>query len=150
MTVNRIKKHCAEFAQICVTEHKVEIQYRDTTVYVTDTIEITLPRDTVQIIDTVKIVNNLAYLPTIHKEFGMIGVDAGVDRSILSVNAYLLDSTLLVTEIDTVFLPGVVTEKIITDTVTVRYIPRAVKYLLYGIILAVVLLVVRFALKKFI
>lgn len=128
MTVKRIERNCDKFAQICITEKETVIQYRDTTIYRTDTVVVKLPRDTVKLTDTVQVINNLAYLPSVHKKFGLIGVDAGVRHSVLRVNAYLTDSTLLYAEPDTVHLPGAVQIKEVTNTVPVRFVPGFYKF----------------------
>ena len=123
MSINRIERNCDKFTQICGTEKETVIEIRDTTIYQTDTVTVYLPQDTVEITDTVLIKDNLAFLPTIHKEFGLIAVDAGVYRSILNVSAYLNDSTFLYSEPDTIFIPSAIKEYKITEKVPVRYIP---------------------------
>ena len=132
LTVSRIQRNCDKFAALCVTEKETVVEYRDTTIYRTDTIRVPIPyRDTVKITDTVRIVNNLAYLQPVRKRFGIIGVDASVQRSILNVNAYLTDSTILHTRRDTITLEKVIKEEAITQTVTVRHVPKFYKVLLW-------------------
>lgn len=132
LTVRKIERNCDKFAQICVTEKETVTVYRDTTIYLRDTIRVPLPfRDTVKITDTVRIVNNLAWLPPVRKRFGIIGVDASVQRSILNVNAYLTDSTILHARRDTITLEKVIKEEAVTQTVTVRHVPKFYKVLLW-------------------
>lgn len=131
LTVNRIQRNCDKFAQICVTGTKTEIQYRDTVIFRTDTLRVPLPvRDTVKITDTVRIFNNLAYLPTVHRRFGLIGVDAGVQKSVLSISAYLTDSTILFPHRDTILIEKAIRDQQTTGTVVIRekYIPGFYKF----------------------
>ncbi len=132
LTVGRIERNCDKFAQICVTEKETVTVYRDTTIYLRDTIRVPLPfRDTVKITDTVRIVNNMAWLPPVRKRFGIIEVDASVARSILNVNAYLTDSTILHARSDTILLEKVIKEDAITQTVVVKHVPKFYKVLLW-------------------
>lgn len=143
LTISRIQRNCDKFAQICVTEKETVTVYRDTTIFRTDTIRVPLPyRDTVKIIDTVRIVNNLAWLPPVHKKIGIIGVNASVARSILNVNAYLTDSTILHTHRDTITLEKVIKEKAETKTVPVRFIPDFYKFTFWFFFLQVTVLII--------
>ena len=128
LTVKQIERNCDKFAQICITEVLKETVYRDTTIYRTDTIRITLPKDTVTIVDTVKIIEGRAFLPTINKTFGVISVDAGVHYSILTVKAYLNDSTILHTFRDTILLEKIIKEQITVSTVPIKYVPFIFKF----------------------
>lgn len=130
LTVNRIHRNCDKFAQVCITETEKVIVYRDTVIYRNDTILVQLPRDTVKIIDTVRIINNRAYLPPVYKQFGLIGVDASVIASVLKINAYLTDSTILQPLRDTIVLKDAVKDQVITNTVTIekRHIPKFYKF----------------------
>lgn len=149
LTVGRIQRNCDKFAALCVTEKETVTVYRDTTIYRTDTIRVPLPfRDTVKITDTVRIVNNLAWLPPVHKRFGIIGVDASVARSILNVNAYLTDSTILHARNDTVLLEKVIKEDAITQTVVVKHVPKFYKVLLWIFIFQVLAAVGWFFLRN--
>jgi len=149
LTMSRIERNCDKFAKICIEDTKVEIIYRDTTIYRTDTILVMLPRDTVKIVDTVTIKDGMAFLPTIHKQFGIIGVDAGVDYNILSVIAYLTDSTLLQPIHDTITLKEVIREQATTKTVKVKYIPVVYSFALYLLILMFVIFVLWIINRKY-
>lgn len=116
LTVDRIQRNCDKFAKICTVGTVTKTVYRDTTIYLTDTLKFKLPADTVRITDTVRIVNNLAYLPTIYKSYGLIGVKAGVNRSVLSVTAWLKDSTILQARRDTVTIKNAIRESGTTTT----------------------------------
>lgn len=133
MTVKRIKKNCDKFVPICVVEKEVvtTISYRDTIIYKLDTVFVPLPKDTVTLIKTVTVrEDNLAYLAEVHKEFGLIGVDASVYRSILRVNAYLNDSTILYVEPDTVYLEKAIKIELTEDTNYVEVVPNGIKWML--------------------
>ena len=124
LTVNRIQRNCDKFAAICTVEKETVTVYRDTTIFRTDTIRVPLPRDTVRITDTVKVINNQAFLKPVHKQFGIIGVDAWVNFSVLGVQAYLTDSTILHVEKDTIYLEKVIKETGTTQTVKIKHIPK--------------------------
>lgn len=134
MTTKRIKRHCPEFLQICVVEKEIvkEIIYRDTTIYKIDTIRVPLPvHDTVRLVDTVTVrEDGLVYLPTVHKEFGLIGVDASVHRSILKIYAYLTDSTILYIEPDTIKLEKAIKVEITKETNYVKVVLNGYKWAL--------------------
>lgn len=147
LTVRQIEKNCDKFAKICITETVTETVYRDTTIYRTDTLEITLPKDTVRLRDTLTIVKGMAFLPTIHKRFGIIGVDAGVSYSVLTVTAYLTDSTILYTHKDTLWLEKVIKEKAITHTVVVKHVPKLYKWSFWILVVGVLLFIVLIILK---
>ena len=140
LTVNRIQKNCDKFAKIC-TVNQIEIVYRDTTIYRTDTIRVPLPKDTVKITDTIQVINNVAWLPPVHKQIGIIGVDASVEWSLLNINAYLTDSTLLHTHKDTIVLEKVIKEQSETKIVKQKYTPRFYKIWFWIGLIAIILLV---------
>ena len=151
MTVDRIHRNCDKFAAVCVTETEKVIEYRDTTIYRIDTILVPLPvRDTVRLIDTIQIINNLAWLPPVHKEFGLIGVDAWVNRSILRVNAFLTDSTILHPLRDTITIEGAIKEEQVTNTVVVekKHIPKLFWFTFIILILELVGLIAWLIIKK--
>lgn len=140
LTVDRIQRNCDKFAKICTVGTVTKTVYRDTTIFLTDTIKIKLPADTVRITDTVRIVNNLAYLPTIYKSFGLIGVKAGVNRSVLSVTAWLKDSTILQAHSDTVTIKNAIRETGTTTTlepVIVEVIPGFYRFTFWFFIILV-------------
>lgn len=148
LTVGKIQRNCDKFAQICVTEKETVVEYRDTTIFRTDTIHVPVPyRDTVKITDTVRIINNLAWLPPVHKTFGIIGIDASVTRSILNINAYLTDSTILYTNQDTIILENVIKDQETTQTVTVKYVPKFYRILLWIFIVQILAAIGWFGLR---
>lgn len=150
LSINRIERNCDKFAKICIRDKETVIEYRDTVIFRTDTVQIVLPRDTVKLTDTIRIVNNKAFLRPVHKTFGLVGVDAWVNFSVLNVRGYLTDSTMLYTEQDTVLLPGAVQIKTVTNTVTVKHVPgiyKVVFWLFWIIVLVVLAWAVLFKMK---
>lgn len=161
LTVNRIQRNCDKFAQICTTDRTTETRYRDTTIYVEKQIyvdkivKVPIPghTDTVRITDTVQIVNNQAFMKSIHKQQGIIGVDASVFRSLFTVNAYLTDSTILYNYIDTLNYQDSITiynaiRSVTTEaTITLqpkKYIPRIYKITFWTVVaqLAAILFII--------
>jgi hypothetical protein len=139
LTVDKIHRNCAKFAQICATGSETITIKKDTTIFRNDTIFFELPSDTVKLTDTIKVINNKAFLRPVNKEFGLIGVTAWANFNVLNVNAWLRDSTILIPHRDTVFLPGAITTTTATNTVTVRekFIPKLYKLALWIIIIQV-------------
>lgn len=142
LTVRQIERNCDKFKKVCVTETVTEIVYRDTTIYITDTIRLVLPSDTVTITDTVRIINDKAFMPDIYKEFGLIGVKAGINNSILNVSAWLTDSTILYPVHDTIVIENAIKEESTTDTVLVKYVPVFYKIALIGLTILLAALIV--------
>lgn len=132
LTVGRIERNCDKFHQVCIDETVKEIVYRDTTIFVIDTVKIRIPADTVTIIDTLTVdYNSVAWLPTIYREFGLVWVRAGVEANILNVAAGITDSTILTPVHDTITLTEVIKEEKITNTprpVELKYIPKFYKF----------------------
>jgi hypothetical protein len=108
LTVKKIESNCDKFAKICATTATVT-ELHDTTIYVEKPvyidkiIRVPIPgrTDTLRITDTVRIVNNQAYMKPIHKQIGIIGVDASMHKSVFEIAAYLTDSSILYNYIDT-------------------------------------------------
>ena len=108
LTVNQIKKNCDKFSAICVTNVETVVEYRDTTIYINDTITVVLPvHDTTKIIEHVILKNGRADMKPITKEFGLIGVKAWVNNSVLNAWGFLLDSTILQPVHDTIILDNI-------------------------------------------
>jgi hypothetical protein len=130
-----------------VTETVTETKWRDTVVYVEKpiyidtTLAVAMPhfKDSVRIRDSVRVSGNLAYSKSIHKEVGIIAVDATVYKSVLTVDAYLTDSSILYNYRDTLqYQDSITIYNAIRDKVTVstlikppeKYVPAFYKYLL--------------------
>lgn len=139
LTIGQIERNCDKFAKLCAPVTVTE--YRDTTFYVKDTLYYKLPNDTVTIRDTVMIVNNLCQMPVVYKKFGIINVSAGVNNSLLKVNAWLTDSTILISHIDTVFIPNATAVTTNTITTPQKYVPGFYQFTFYGFIVVCVVLV---------
>lgn len=129
LTVGRIKRNCDKFATVCVTATETQTVYRDTTVYIHDTIRFNLPADTVKLTDTIRIINNRAYLPPVYKRFGLVWASAKVVNNVLDLQAGLTKTELLKPVHDTIYIEKAIQEKKITNTVTVtkKHIPKIYK-----------------------
>lgn len=139
LTIGQIERNCDKFAKLCAPATVTE--YRDTTFYMRDTVYWQLPTDTVSITDTVLIIDNFCQLNTIYKRFGVINVTAGVASSILKVNAWLTDSTLLIPHTDTIFIPDATAVTTNTITAQQKYIPGFYKFTFWGFIVVSALVV---------
>lgn len=142
LTVNRIKKNCDQFSQVCVTDREVitEIEYCDTTIYIRDSFYFALPPDTVTLTDTLTIINNRAYLPKIRKEKGNIWITALVNASVLQVDGGYIDSTLLVPYRDSVTLQNKTTTTTDTQYIELppeRFVPKFYKFTFWFFLCAV-------------
>ena len=144
LTVKKIERNCDKFAKVCVASSTTETVWRDTTIfvekpiYIDTTIYVPIPgfKDSLRIRDSVVVRDNYAYMKSIHKEVGIIGVDASVNRSVFSVDAYLTDSTILYYYRDTLnyndslTIYNAIREQSTTSTVVlppVKYIPAIYK-----------------------
>jgi len=133
-----------------------ETKWRDTViyvekkVYVDKIIEVPVPghTDTLKLTNWVYVDNNQAYMKSIHKEQGIIGVDASIYRSIFNINAYLLDSTILynyqdtLTLADSIKIADAIREKTSTSTVILppeKYVPWYYKFTFWYFIITVVI-----------
>lgn len=161
LTIGKIQRNCDKFARVCITDSKTTVVYRDTTIFITDTlvvdkiIEVPVPqyKDSVNIRDSVRIVNQYAFFKPVHKENGIIAVDASINYSVLKIDSYLTDSTILyhyqdkLTYEDSVKIAGAIKEKTTDNTVVLppeRYVPKIYKITFWLVILAVVAIGVYF------
>jgi len=143
LTVKKIERNCDKFSRVCVTATATVTEYRDTTIYITDTVYYTLPADTVTITETVQIIDNFCQLPTTYRRFGLINVRAGVNRSILNVSAWLTDSTILIPRRDTIFIDNAIQTTATTNTVVVekKFIPKFYKFTFWVVMVQLLALV---------
>ncbi len=142
-----------------ITGTTTDTTYRDTTIYVDvpfyiDTvIFVPIPgfKDSVIIRDSVTIVNGLVYMKSLHKEIGLIGVDVTLDKSQLSVTAYLTDSTILFNLKDTlnfqdsIKIYNAIKYKVTTNTVVlppVKFIPKFYRFAFWLLIIELILLAI--------
>ena len=142
LTVGMIERNCDKFTQVCVTDSQTEtiIEYRDTTIYITDTLTVDLPNDTVSIRDTVIINEQGAQYDKVVKTFGVISVSALLHNSFLHVNAWLNDSTILVPYKDSVVLQNSNTTTTHTEYIELppeRYIPKFYRFTFWWFITTV-------------
>jgi hypothetical protein len=159
LTVKKIERNCDKFAKVCVTETTTQTLWRDTTIYVDKafyidtTIFVPIPgfKDSVRIRDSVVVRDNYAYMKSIHVEKGIIAVDASVNRSVFSVDAYLTDSTILyhfqdtLNYQDSLTIYNAIRERTTTSTVVlppVKYIPKLYKITFWIVILQVLVCIV--------
>lgn len=147
LTIGQIERNCDKFARLCAPVTVTE--YRDTTFYLKDTVYWQLPNDTVKITDTVRIVDNFCQLPTIYRRFGIVNVSAGVNNSLMRVNAWLTDSTVLIQHTDTIFIPNATAVTTNTITTPQKYIPGFYQFTFWGFIVVSSLVVLFLAYKLF-
>lgn len=127
LTVGRIERNCDKFGKICITDKVIE--YRDTTIYINDTILYPLPKDTVFIKGDVQIIENKAQMKPIYKEFGLIGMDVWVLNSKLGGKAYFLDPSLEIPIRDTITIEKIKIKE--SNTIQLppeKYIPKFYKF----------------------
>lgn len=131
---------------------KTVIEVRDTTiyvkvpVYVDKLIYVPLPKDTVFVTDTVKVVNGYAEMRSIYVQRGIIGVEASIHRSVFDIVAYLTDSTILYNYVDTLtYEDSVRIHNAIKNTVTdntyvvkERFIPGFYKFTFWVFIVVLI------------
>ena len=140
-----------------ITGTTTETKYRDTTIFINvpiyrdTTIYVPIPgfKDSVRIRDSVTIVNGLVFMKSLHKEIGLIGVDVTLDKSQLSVTAYLTDSTILFNLKDTfnfqdsVKIYNAIKDKVTTNTVVLppeKYIPKFYRFAFWLLKIELILL----------
>ena len=144
LTVGRIERNCDKFAKICSTPQKTVIEYRDTTIYLNDTVYFNLPPDTVQILQYVTVIGNNANLQPVKRKKGLIWMEASIKNNWLTVNAGLTDSTILIPHRDTVFLNDALQTTTQTNTITIekKYIPKFYKFTFWFFIVSVSVMVI--------
>ena len=153
LTVKRIERNCDQFAKVCVDYEKI-VEYRDTTIFIHDTISVKLPADTVLITDTLIVKDGTINLKMVRRQSGYAIAEAWVNNSRLFVNAYIADSSFLVTRVDTVFLNDVIKDTSQTQNVKIKSIPSFYSFTYYAFFvmtgLALVYLVISIIIKRFI
>lgn len=125
MTVNRIQKHCVEFAKVCMV---TTTTYRDTTIYVKDTIRIKLPSDTVTIDRPITVNGGQVVFAPVSVSKGLISAKAWVVANRLMVDAWLNKPYVETVRVDTITITKVVKEVGNTVTIKEKYIPKFYKY----------------------
>lgn len=154
LTYQRIQRNCDKFAKVCVSGSTSKTSTRDTTIfvekplYIDTIIYIPIPgyRDSIRIRDSVRIVDGYAFMKSVHKQQGIIAVDASIYKSELSIIAYLTDSSILYNYIDTlnfqdsIRIYNAIKETATTSTVIIKekYIPWFYKFTFWVFIIAVI------------
>lgn len=144
LTVSRIQKNCDEFAKICNTTTTV---YRDTTVYLKDTVKIQLPSDTVTIDRLITQSGTQISLEPVSVSKGLISAKAWISANRLMVDAWLNKKYVETVHTDTVTITKVVKETANTVTIREKYIPKFFLYCGYIGIGAIAFFVVFLLLK---
>ncbi len=146
LTVRKIERNCDKFAQICVTDSKVVVEYRDTIIYKDRIIEVQLPKDTVKIVDTLYIEDNKCFLPYTKKTFGNVWASAKVDNSVLDLKAGYVKNIIQVPIHDTIYIEKAVTNTTTDNTVTVtkKYIPKVYRWAFWILIIELILVTMYF------
>jgi hypothetical protein len=145
VTDKQLARNCDRLADVCNTS--THIEYRDTTLYIFDTLYVSLKPDTVTITDTVVIIDNFCQMPPVQERFGIISARASVYNSILNVHAWLNDSTIHYPIADTVYIEKATKQEKQIVTVKERYVPAFYKYLLAAFI-GIVLFIAIWLIKK--
>jgi hypothetical protein len=130
LTVGRIERNCDKFAQICTTPVSTVIEYRDTTIYRTDTLWYSLPPDTVRLVEKITVTGTQASIAPVKRKKGIIWMEASITNNWLNVTAGLTDSTILIPHIDTVYIKDAIQNTTTTQTITIekKYIPKFYKF----------------------
>jgi len=146
LTISKIERNCDKFEKICKSSET--IIYKDSVIIKTDTILIALPADTVFIIDTLIMNAGECYLPFKYTSKGLITVWSGVEASVMRVEAWLNDSSIIQPVKDTIYIKTPETTKYITKTTEI--VPKWYKplWVYFGITVLLILLYVIYKLLK--
>lgn len=130
LTVKKIERNCDKFAKVCVTPVSTVVEYRDTTIYRTDTLWYSLPPDTVRLVEKVTVTGTQASIAPAKRKKGIIWMEASINNNWLNVTAGLTDSTILIPHIDTVFIDNAIQSTTTTQTITIekKYIPKFYRF----------------------
>lgn len=136
LTVGRIQRNCEEFAKICNVTTTV---YKDTTIYLKDTIRIPLPADTVTIDQILAVNGNIVSLEPVSVTKGFISAKAWVLNNRLTVDAWLNKTYVEAVRVDTVVVTKVIKESGSVVTLPAeKYIPKFFKYSGWFVILLLI------------
>lgn len=134
LTVGMIERNCEEFAKVCNTTTTV---YKDTTIFLKDTIRIILPNDTVTIEKYLSVNNGIVSLKPVSVSKGLISAKAWVSNSQLNVDAWLNKSYVEKVRVDTIKIEKIVTKTANTVYIKEPYIPKFYKYCTWTFILII-------------
>ena len=141
MTVNRIKRNCDKFAEVCYVPSSTVI--RDTIIYI-NPINVPLPVSNINVNMELKPINNIVNLEKQVFKNGLIITEVSIMNNHLTLKSFLSDSTILVKP-DPVIIPGAIKE--VEKVLKVKYIPKAYKWALNICILAIIYIAVSTYLK---
>lgn len=145
LTVGMIKRNCDTIANICSTTETI---YRDTTIYVKDTVRIQLPADTVTIEKILTVNNGLVSLTPVSVSKGLISAKAWVLNNRLNVDAWLNKPYVETVRADTITITKYIEKQATQTTIKEKYIPTIYKYAL-GICITIIVGIGLFLLLKF-
>ncbi|MGQ7868683.1 hypothetical protein [Sunxiuqinia sp. sy24] len=126
MTAGRIQRNCDKFVQVCGTETKTEIRFRDTLVYL-DPIPVRLPVSDIHVSLSLRVIDGKVNLPMQSTIHGLITTDVSIVDNELVVHAYLNDSTILAKPKPVLIKDGIREEEKST-VVPVKHIPGFYKF----------------------
>ncbi len=149
MTVNRIKRNCDKFAQICVTSSTTEVHYRDTIIRLAP-IQARLPESNIIISSTLRVINGIVDMPKTIEKNGLITTEVSITNNQLFIRSYLNDSTIMVKPEPVVIHDAIRDEKN-TNYITLppeRYIPGIFKITFWIVVIELAAVVILFLLSK--
>lgn len=145
MTTKRIQRHCDEFLQVCGTEVRREIHYRDTIIALPP-IPARLPKSDINIVNQLVVRDGAVNMEKITKRDGLISTSVEIIDGRLVVDSWLNDSTILV-QPEPVTIPDAIKQESVEIQVPVKYIPKLYKYS-FWILLAEILVLIGVLVKK--
>lgn len=147
LTTARIKRNRAEILSVLGTQNS-SVVYKDTTIFLKDTIQVKLPKDTAFISDTVFVNNGVASLRPVTAKNGIVSATAWIEDNKLKVKSWINVPHFDVFRTDTVTITKVIKETNTVTTVVEKKIPTAYRYA-FWIVLAQILVFIGWLLLKF-
>lgn len=147
LTPARINRNRAEILSVLGAQNST-VTYKDTTIYLKDTIKVALPKDTVKIDKPIYINNGIASVEPVTLKKGIVSAKAWIFNNRLNVDAWINQPSFDVFRTDTVTITKVVKETNTVTTVVEKKIPNAYKWA-FWIVLAQILGVIVWILIKF-
>ena len=136
LTVKRIERNCETFYKVCVQTDQ-SVVYRDTIVTLPP-MPVKLPESTINVDLLIKANAGKLTLPKQQFKRGLITVSVEVKDNRLLVDATIPDS--LTVQPEPVIIYKAIREETTTNTVPVKYIPKAYKYAFWLVIIQIVAL----------
>lgn len=147
LTPAKIRRNKDDILAILGTNN-TSIVYKDTTIYLKDTIRISLPKDTVKITNTVNVNNGIASMGPVTTKNGIVSAKAWVFNSKLNVEAWINQPNFSIMHTDTIVVTKIVKDSSTVTTVKEKYIPKTYKYA-FWFVLAQIIVIVLYLLYKF-